>query len=227
MLQQQWVAIWHGGSANLLREAISRIDALYREAKRREAAIDFAGLEEETIRLLENDPGIRRERTSSRFDQILMDELQDTNALQWRLVGLIRRSLFAVGDINQSIYGFRHADPAVFAKYRDSLMEAGAPVDDLRENHRSVSEILGAVSRVLDGQKGIEPRPLIASRCADGESVGPTGSSFWWAMSARPPGLIKKESTRKKSRRAWSRRAFGNSARITGAAELHSKTSRY
>jgi ATP-dependent helicase/nuclease subunit A len=172
LLEQQWVAIWHGGSAKLLREAISRIDALYREAKRREAAIDFAGLEEETIRLLENDPELR-ERTASRFDQILMDELQDTNALQWRLVGLIRRSLFAVGDINQSIYGFRHAEPAVFAKYRDSLMQAGGAVDDLRENHRSVSEILGAVSRVLDGQKGIEPRPLVASRDAGGESAGP------------------------------------------------------
>jgi ATP-dependent exoDNAse (exonuclease V) beta subunit len=163
LLQQQWVAIWHAGSARLLREAISRIDALYREAKRREAAIDFAGLEEETIRLLESDTDLRQ-RTASRFDQILMDELQDTNALQWRLVGLIRRTLFAVGDINQSIYGFRHAEPAVFAKYRDSLMEAGARVDDLRENHRSLPEILGAVSRALDGQKGIEPRPLIASR---------------------------------------------------------------
>ena len=172
LLQQQWVAIWHAGSATLLREAISRIDALYREAKRREAAIDFAGLEEEAIRLLENDPELC-ERTSSRFDQILMDELQDTNALQWKLVALIRRSLFAVGDINQSIYGFRHAEPAVFGKYRDSLIEAGASVDDLRENHRSVPGILSAVSRVLDGQKGIEPRPLIASRCADGESVGP------------------------------------------------------
>ncbi len=172
LLRQQWVAAWHARSASLLREAISRIDALYREAKRREAAIDFAGLEEETIRLLENDPELR-ERTAARFDQILMDELQDTNALQWKLVALIRRRLFAVGDINQSIYGFRHAEPAVFGKYRDSLMEAGASVDDLRENHRSVPEILVAVSRVLDGQKGIEPRSLIASRSPSSESIGP------------------------------------------------------
>jgi len=172
LLQQQWVATWNKGSATLLRQAISRLDALYREAKRREAAIDFSGLEEETIRLLESDPELR-EQTASRFDQILMDELQDTNALQWKLVALIRRSLFAVGDINQSIYGFRHAEPAVFETYRDSVMEAGARVDDLRENHRSVSEILGAVSRVLDGQKGIEPRALIASRGAGRESAGP------------------------------------------------------
>jgi ATP-dependent helicase/nuclease subunit A len=99
--------------------------------------------------------------------------LQDTNALQWRLVALIRRSFFAVGDINQSIYGFRHAEPAVFGKYRGSLVEAGARIDDLRENHRSFSEILEVVSRVLDGQKGIEPRALIASRGASGGGVVP------------------------------------------------------
>jgi ATP-dependent helicase/nuclease subunit A len=172
LLQEQWVASWYAGPAALLRGAISRIDKLYREAKRRDAAIDFAGLEEETIRLLESDPDLR-ERTASKFDQILMDELQDTNALQWRLMALIRGSFFAVGDINQSIYGFRHAEPAVFGKYRESLMEAGACIDDLRENHRSFSEILEVVSRVLDGQKGIEPRPLIASRNAAGGGVGP------------------------------------------------------
>ena len=45
----------------------------------------------------------------SGFDHILMDELQDTNPLQWKLMGLIRRpdAFFAVGDINQSIFGFR------------------------------------------------------------------------------------------------------------------------
>jgi ATP-dependent helicase/nuclease subunit A len=172
LLQQQWVAAWHTDSADLLREAIARIDALYREKKRKEASIDFAGLEEETIRLLEGDRELR-ERTASRFDQILMDELQDTNGLQWRLINLIRRGggqhgFFAVGDINQSIYGFRYAEPAVFSGYREGLAEVGAHIDDLRDNHRSFSEILELVSHVLDGQNGIEARPLIASRGASG-----------------------------------------------------------
>jgi ATP-dependent helicase/nuclease subunit A len=176
LLEQQWVASWHASSAALLREAIARIDQIYRNKKRAEAAIDFAGLEEETIRLLEQDPELR-ERTATRFDQILMDELQDTNGLQWRLINLIRRrhadgGFFAVGDINQSIYGFRYAEPAVFSGYRESLAAAGAKVDDLRENHRSIPEILDVVSRTLDGQKGIESRPLIASRArCDGPAV--------------------------------------------------------
>ena len=86
--------------------------------------------------------------------------MQDTNRLQWSLINLIRNRLFAVGDINQSIYGFRHADPAVFHEYRATL----ASVDELRVNHRSGSEILDTVSRMLDGQEGIEPRGLTAAR---------------------------------------------------------------
>ena len=57
-----------------------------------------------------------------------MDELQDTNPLQWKLMGLIRRadSFFAVGDVNQSIFGFRYADPELFAQYRRGLSNAKA-----------------------------------------------------------------------------------------------------
>jgi ATP-dependent helicase/nuclease subunit A len=164
-LLAQWIEIWNAGLLDLLREAIMRLDRTYRIKKRHQSALDFADLEEESIRLLESDYFIR-EATRSRFDQILMDELQDTNRLQWRLLHLIRTpdAFFAVGDINQSIYGFRHADPAVFEEYRRGLEAAGAVIDDLRENHRSRQTILDAVSRVLDGKPGIEPRPLIAAK---------------------------------------------------------------
>jgi ATP-dependent exoDNAse (exonuclease V) beta subunit len=170
LLKQQWIARWYAAESDLLREAVARLDAIYREKKRRDAALDFADLEAEAIRLLEENAELR-ERTASRFDQVLMDELQDTNRLQWRLVNLIRRGFFGVGDLNQSIYGFRHAEAEVFAEYRASLIAAGATIDDLRENHRSVPEVLEAVSSVLDGQPGIETRKLIASR----DSLSNTG----------------------------------------------------
>ncbi len=93
-----------------------------------------------------------------------MDELQDTNRLQWRLVNLVRRKFFAVGDINQSIYRFRHADPSVFAEYRDSVERAGSTVDQLNENHRSRASILETVTKVFVDQPGIEPRALVARR---------------------------------------------------------------
>ena len=163
-LQMQWLAVWNADLIELLRTAVSRIGALYREKRRRESTLDFADLEQEAIHLLESNDTVRRE-TSARFDHLLMDELQDTNRLQWRLVTLIQRNLFAVGDVNQSIYGFRHADPTVFEDYRRTLQTAGATIDDLPENHRSRREILEAVSRALDGQIGIESRPFIATRC--------------------------------------------------------------
>jgi ATP-dependent helicase/nuclease subunit A len=162
-LEAQWLAEFNADLTGLLRAAVGRIDTLYREKKLRDAALDFAGLEEEAIRLLESHESIRCD-TADRFEQILMDELQDTNPLQWKLVNLVRRSFFAVGDINQSIYSFRHADPEVFEAYREALTSAGATVDDLRENHRSRQQILDTVSRMLDGEPGIEPRPLIAAR---------------------------------------------------------------
>jgi ATP-dependent exoDNAse (exonuclease V) beta subunit len=164
-LLAQWTGTWNAGLLELLREGITRLNRIYRKKKRDQSALDFADLEEESIRLLESDYFIR-EATRNRFDQILMDELQDTNRLQWRLLELIRTpdAFFAVGDINQSIYGFRHADPAVFEEYRRGLEMAGAIIDDLRENHRSRQQILDAVENVLDGQPGIEPRPLVAAR---------------------------------------------------------------
>ena len=173
-LLAQWMEIWNAGLLNLLREAIARLGRTYRRKKRNQSALDFADLEEESIHLLESDFFIREE-TRNRFDQILMDELQDTNRLQWRLLHLIRTSdaFFAVGDINQSIYGFRHADPAVFEQYRRDLEASGAVIDDLRENHRSRQSILDAVSRVLDGQAGIEPRTLIADKTFS-PAAGPT-----------------------------------------------------
>ncbi len=147
----------------LLQQALARFDALYREQKRAAAVLDFADLEEHAIRLLEGNPAVRA-RLQRSFDAILMDELQDTDPLQWRLVDLLRREgrFFAVGDINQSIYGFRHAEPEVFRRYRRSIEQRNLAVDVLAENYRSRGGILWAAGRVLEGAAGIEPMPLTA-----------------------------------------------------------------
>ncbi|HEY4362848.1 MAG TPA: UvrD-helicase domain-containing protein [Bryobacteraceae bacterium] len=173
-LEAQWIQAWYSGLPELLRAAIERIGIEYSRAKRREAATDFADLEEKLIQLLERDEAVRA-RVQGQFDHMLMDELQDTNRLQWKLVSLVRgtRSVFfAVGDINQSIYAFRHADRTVFSQYRDAVRQSGGVIDELDENHRSRGEILNAVATALDGQPGIEPRTLVAQRePADGPVV--------------------------------------------------------
>lgn len=160
VLESQLLQEWYADLEDLLRVAIERIDATYRARKRSAAAVDFLDLEEYAVELLETNEEVRR-TTVARFDEVLMDELQDTNRLQWRLVGLVKSRLFAVGDINQSIYGFRHADPEVFSEYREAIRASGGVIDELRDNYRSRSEILTTVTDALAGQEGIEPRELI------------------------------------------------------------------
>jgi len=155
-IKSQWVGAWYADVLDLLRTAIVRIGEAFRARKRRESALDFADLEGYTLQLLSTNAAVRQE-TVARFDHVLIDELQDTNPLQWKIIDQIRTHLFAVGDVNQSIYGFRDADPAFFLNFRDC-----SAVEELHENYRSRPEILDTVSRMLHGQSGIEPRELIA-----------------------------------------------------------------
>jgi superfamily I DNA/RNA helicase len=150
---------------DLLLDALDRIDARYREAKAAAGGLDFSDLEERAIALLEGDARIH-DQVRGGFDHILMDELQDTNPLQWRLVRLLRRpnGFFAVGDVNQSIYGFRYASPDAFEAYRSEVEAAGGVIDRLYENYRSRPEILAAAERVLEGAPGLDPRTLEARR---------------------------------------------------------------
>ncbi|MCW5980133.1 MAG: UvrD-helicase domain-containing protein [Bryobacteraceae bacterium] len=154
---------WFRPSKALLLDALKRLDAAYRARKRAIASLDFSDLEEQALELLRGDPAVQK-RVREQFDYILMDELQDTNRLQWRILDLIRRPgrFFGVGDINQSIYGFRHADPEVFREYRDGLESQGDVVDRLRENHRSRAGILQAVGALFAGVPGIEQHRLEA-----------------------------------------------------------------
>jgi len=155
----------HEQERSLLLDIVRRFDRTYRERKRAAGALDFADLEECAVRLLEENPETRA-RLQHQFDHILMDEFQDTNGQQARLLELIRRPgrFYAVGDINQSIFGFRHAEPEVFRDYRDSVEQNGRRLVELLSNFRSRPEILRAVETVAAGAAGIEPRPLVASR---------------------------------------------------------------
>jgi ATP-dependent helicase/nuclease subunit A len=149
----------------LLIEILARIDQAYSEHKEARGALDFSDLEERTVVFLRENLE-QRNRIRSEFKAILMDELQDTNPLQWQLIDLIRSpgQFFGVGDINQSIYGFRHADPVIFRRYRDQVADKGHIIDELPHNHRSRADILTAVDLVVGGAAGIEPHKLIAEK---------------------------------------------------------------
>jgi ATP-dependent exoDNAse (exonuclease V) beta subunit len=149
----------------LLLEILGRFDRHYRDRKRQAGMLDFPDLEEFTVRLLEENPETRA-RLQAQFDQVLMDEFQDTNGQQARLLRLIRAPgrFYAVGDINQSIFGFRHAEPEGFAAYRDEVERGGGRLVELADNFRSRPEVLRAVDSIVGGRAGIVPRPLIAGR---------------------------------------------------------------
>jgi len=149
----------------LLIEILRRFDTLYRTRKRQAGALDFADLEEFAVRLLEHQPETR-ERLRQQFDQILMDEFQDTNGQQNKLLALVRAAdrFYAVGDINQSIYGFRHAEPEGFTDFRKGVEERGARLVELVANFRSRPEILRAVETIVQGAEGVEERRLIPGK---------------------------------------------------------------
>ncbi len=145
----------------LLQELLDAFAAKYAEAKARESALDFEDLQLEARDLLKTHPEIR-EREQLRFREILVDEFQDTNALQTEIVELLRTpetELFFVGDEFQSIYGFRHADVAVFRERR----AAAKTLLSLTHNYRSRPEVLAAVNHLFGSHFGSEFQELTAA----------------------------------------------------------------
>ncbi len=161
-LEYSLITQYYAAERATVLELFNRFESLYRTAKQRSRGVDYDDLEEYAVRLLEENPDVHR-RLQNQFDQVLMDEFQDTNGRQARLLELLRPPgrFYAVGDINQSIYGFRHAEPQVFGAYRDEVARRRDRLVELVENFRSRAEILKSVEKVTAGAEGIEPRPLV------------------------------------------------------------------
>ncbi len=122
---------------------LTRIDERLNEEKQRLSALDFDDLELRTLDLLQRPEVLTR--TAERYKFFLVDEFQDTNGLQRRLLeqlalqksGRDSANLFIVGDRKQSIYGFRGADVAVFSEMTKTLLAAGGESKPLLLNFRS------------------------------------------------------------------------------------------
>lgn len=151
-------------SAPALRALIEltiRFDAAFSADKRRRAEVDFADLEHLTAQLLTDEDGcptpLARE-TSKRFCEIMVDEYQDVNRVQddiFRALSDNGKNLFMVGDVKQSIYRFRLADPTIFTdKYeRYAFLSEAAEGESakimLQENFRSRREVIEGVNAVF------------------------------------------------------------------------------
>ena len=126
--------------------------AAYRKCKREENAFEFADISHYTIEILENFPQVRQEY-QERFHEVMVDEYQDTNHIQERMLELLSNghNRFMVGDIKQSIYRFRQADPQIFNEkfHRFAQDDKEGQLILLKENFRSSSEVLDATNDVF------------------------------------------------------------------------------
>lgn len=130
-------------------EIIHKVFSAYQETLKKSNAADFDDLILETVRLLKKKPTLR-EDMSSRYRYILIDEYQDTNPPQYDLIRqltCVHENLSAVGDEDQSIYGFRGADISNILRFESDFK--GARVIKLEQNYRSTQNILDAATAVV------------------------------------------------------------------------------
>ena len=146
---------------DLLRDFMSDFTRTYLERKKTENAFEFGDISHFAIQILEDFPQVRS-FYQERYHEVMVDEYQDTNHTQERMLELLSNghNRFMVGDIKQSIYRFRQADPQIFNdKFR--LYQADPSQGKLivlKENFRSHVEVLEATNdvfkRLMDEQVG-------------------------------------------------------------------------
>ncbi len=152
-----------GPVRELLDSLLELYGTSYTARKRAVSGLDFEDLELLTRELLRTDVELR-DRYAERFERIMVDEFQDTNRVQLELIESIAdQNLFTVGDAQQSIYGFRHADVELFERRGERLAAIGARLT-LQTNFRSRPEILRALNLAFAVELGERFKPLRAGR---------------------------------------------------------------
>ena len=151
-----------GPSMTALLEVTAEFDAAFTRLKRRRRLIDFADGEHLTLRLLVQPDGTPTGLAADvgrQFAEIMVDEYQDTNAVQNAIFGALAagNNLFMVGDVKQSIYRFRLAEPEIFLEKYDRFPPADKAASEegrkilLSDNFRSRPEVLDAVNFIFRG----------------------------------------------------------------------------
>ncbi len=141
---------------------LAAIYSAYQKALAVAGAVDFDDLLVRAVRLLETDRAALA-FARGRCRHLLVDEYQDINAAQYRLVRLLAPSgpstnLCAVGDPDQAIYGFRGSDPSYFARFASDY--PGARTLTLGRNYRSVASVVGLATAIIERTPGRVPRAL-------------------------------------------------------------------
>lgn len=150
-----------------------KIAKVYREYEaqlKANNALDFDDLLVKTVQLLQTQPDVR-ENYQERFRYIMVDEYQDTNTVQFKLVSLLAgkyRNLCVVGDDDQSIYKFRGANIRNILDFEKEYPDA--KVIKLEQNYRSTGNILNAANGVISNNKGRKDKTLWTAN-GEGEKI--------------------------------------------------------
>ncbi|MBV9234037.1 MAG: UvrD-helicase domain-containing protein, partial [Candidatus Eremiobacteraeota bacterium] len=150
-----------------------RIANVYTEYQRRLSesnSLDFDDLIVRTIDLLQRDAATRK-KYQQKFEYVLVDEYQDVNAAQYRLVALLsgyHGNITVVGDDDQSIYSWRGSDYRMILRFEEDF--SGAHIFKLEENYRSTSRILEAANALVSNNRSRAAKRLFTAR-GEGEPI--------------------------------------------------------
>src|SRR5690625_1073269 len=156
-----------------LAELVKQFKTMFTEQKREKAIVDFSDLEHYCLALLVDDSSTYEQMNPSsvateykkQFSELLVDEYQDTNLVQETIITLLSDqigagNMFMVGDVKQSIYGFRHAEPSLFIEKHKQFSDVSHPAQriDLARNFRSRKQVLIGANyifrQILDEELG-------------------------------------------------------------------------
>ncbi|MEP7214403.1 MAG: UvrD-helicase domain-containing protein [Acidobacteriota bacterium] len=152
------------------RAAMAKVFRMYDERLNRANALDFDDLLIKTVKLLRLSPETR-EKYNERYKYILVDEYQDTNALQFALINYLtekQQNICVVGDDAQSIYGFRQADIKNILDFELHFPEAKTIL--LEQNYRSTQTILDVAHAIIENNVNQKKKKLWTSN-AGGERI--------------------------------------------------------
>lgn len=149
---------------DIYEETVARIYHLYEDKMKRLKALDFGDLIMKTVLLFDRCPEVLA-AWQSRFRHILIDEYQDTNHAQYRLVKQLaaaERQITVVGDPDQSIYAWRGADIKNILNFEKDYPDAG--IIKMEQNYRSSSVILDAANEIIRRNRIRKPKALWTER---------------------------------------------------------------
>lgn len=138
----------HNKFTETIMEIVKELDNMLLQFKKSISMYEFTDIFTFLIKLLSSNDDIREE-IKYRIKEIMIDEYQDTSDIQDYFISLIKNdNVFIVGDLKQSIYGFRYANPKIFLeKYK--LYEKNGIKIDLNKNFRSREEVLGDINNIF------------------------------------------------------------------------------